>query len=184
MIPELAGRLPELWLRTGEHVLLTGISTAAAILIGVPLGILAHRMPSVRGPLLGTIGVLQTIPSLAMLAILLALLSRIGVVPAIVALIMYALLPIVRNTLAGLDGIAPEVTEASRGLGMTAGQETGNIFPPWTICSRNLIIYFFYIPSSVFLVVPVFKIIFRVGFRTFRSWRNKFLLGYPQDWTP
>lgn len=117
------GRWHELWLRIGEHVLLTGVSTAVAILVGVPLGILAHRLPRLRGSLLGTIGVLQTIPSLAMLAILLAALGRIGVVPAIIALILYALLPIVRNTLAGLEGVAPQVIEASRGIGMTEGQQ-------------------------------------------------------------
>jgi osmoprotectant transport system permease protein len=117
------GRWHELWLRIGEHVLLTGVSTAIAIVAGVPLGILAHRLPRLRGTLLGTIGVLQTIPSLAMLAILLAALGRIGVVPAIIALILYALLPIVRNTLAGLQGMAPQVIEASRGIGMTEGQQ-------------------------------------------------------------
>lgn len=116
-------RMAELWLRFGEHVILTGVSTGVAILIGVPLGILAHRASALRGTLLALIGILQTIPSLAMLAILLALLSRIGALPAILALIMYALLPIVRNTLAGLDGVSPEVREASRGIGMTGWQQ-------------------------------------------------------------
>lgn len=119
----LAGREQELLLRLGEHVILTATSLVAAIIAGVPLGILAHRMRGVRGPLLGVIGILQTVPSLAMLAILLALLSRIGVVPAILALILYALLPIVRNTLAGLDGVPAEAVEASRGIGMTEMQQ-------------------------------------------------------------
>ncbi len=126
----LAGRLPELALRTGEHVLLTGSATAAAILLGVPLGILAHRAPALRGALLGGIGVLQTVPSLAMLAILLAAFGRIGLVPAVTALVLYALLPIVRNTLAGLDGIAPEIGEAARGIGMTEGQQLRRVQLP------------------------------------------------------
>jgi osmoprotectant transport system permease protein len=116
-------RLPELWLRTGEHLILTGISTGFAILIGVPLGILASRKEWIRGPLLGTVGIFQTIPSLAMLAILLALLQKIGAFPAIIALTLYALLPIVRNTLTSLEEISSEIIEAARGIGMTEQQQ-------------------------------------------------------------
>jgi osmoprotectant transport system permease protein len=72
---------------------------------------------------MGTIGILQTIPSLAMLAFLLALLHRIGALPAIIALTLYALLPIVRNTLTGLEGVSPQVMEAAKGIGMTEGQQ-------------------------------------------------------------
>ncbi len=115
-------RLPELWLRTGEHVMLTSASTGTAILVGIPLGIVASRISSLRGSVMSAVGILQTIPSLAMLAILLALLGRIGAVPAIVALVLYALLPIVRNTFAGLEGVAPEVMEAAQGIGMTDRQ--------------------------------------------------------------
>ncbi len=116
-------RLPELWLRTGEHLMLTGVSTVIAILIGIPLGICAARVWWLRGPLTGGIGVLQTIPSLAMLAILLSLLQKIGAIPAIIALTTYALLPIVRNTLTGLEGVSPAVMEAARGIGMTPRQQ-------------------------------------------------------------
>ena len=105
-------RLTELWLRTGVHMLLTGVSTGMAILVGIPLGICAARIWWLRGPLTGGVGILQTIPSLAMLAILLALLNKIGAIPAVIALILYALLPIVRNTLAGLEGVSPAVVEA------------------------------------------------------------------------
>lgn len=118
----LAGRLPELWLRTSEHMFLTGVSTAAAILAGIPLGIVALRYGWLRGFLLGAIGILQTVPSLAMLAILLALLQKIGALPAIIALTLYALLPIVRNTLTGLGNVPAEVMDAARGIGMTGGQ--------------------------------------------------------------
>jgi osmoprotectant transport system permease protein len=121
-IPFVLAQLPELWLRTGEHLMLTGISTGMAILVGIPLGILAARIRWVRGPLTGAVGILQTVPSLAMLAILLALLQMIGAVPAIIALTFYALLPILRNTLTGLEGVPPDVVEAARGIGMTPGQ--------------------------------------------------------------
>jgi osmoprotectant transport system permease protein len=118
----VSARLPELWLRTGEHLVLTGVSTGLAILIGIPLGIGAARIGWLRGPLIGGVGILQTIPSLAMLAILLALLQKIGAVPAIIALTLYALLPIVRNTLTGLEEVSPAVVEAARGIGMTTEQ--------------------------------------------------------------
>ena len=119
----VADRLPELWLRTGEHIMLTGCSTMAAILIGVPLGILMFRRSLLRSPLLGAVGILQTVPSLAMLVFLLALLQKIGVLPALIALTLYALLPIVRNTLTGLEGVSPQVIEAAKGIGMTEGQQ-------------------------------------------------------------
>ncbi len=115
-------RLPELWLRIGEHLMLTGVSTGMAILIGIPVGICAARIRWLRGPLTGGVGILQTIPSLALLAILLALLQKIGALPAIIALTLYALLPIVRNTLTGLEGVPPAVIEAARGIGMTTHQ--------------------------------------------------------------
>ena len=99
------------------------MSTGFAIVIGIPLGVLAAQVAAVRGTVMGAVGILQTVPSLAMLAFLLALLERIGAVPAIVALTLYALLPIVRNTLAGLEGIDPEVREAAVGVGMTWRQQ-------------------------------------------------------------
>ncbi|MBL7225897.1 MAG: ABC transporter permease subunit [Desulfobacteraceae bacterium] len=119
----IAGRLPELWLRTGEHLMLTGCSSGAAMLIGIPIGMLVFRKSWLRNPAMGAIGILQTIPSLAMLAFLLALLHRIGALPAIIALTIYALLPIVRNTLTGLEGVSPQVMEAAKGIGMTHGQQ-------------------------------------------------------------
>lgn len=116
-------RIPELGLRTAQHLVLTGVSTGLAILLGVPLGIVATRARRLRGLVVGTVGILQTIPSLAMLTLLLALLQKIGAAPAIIALTLYALLPIVRNTITGLEGISPEVMEAARGIGMSRGQQ-------------------------------------------------------------
>ncbi len=118
----VVSRLPELWLRTGEHILLTGASTLIAIALGIPLGLAASRLPRLRGIITGGVGIVQTIPSLAMLAILLALLNKIGSVPAIIALVLYALLPIVRNTLAGLAGVPASLKEAADGIGMTRNQ--------------------------------------------------------------
>jgi osmoprotectant transport system permease protein len=103
-------------------MMLTGVSTGMAILIGIPVGICAARIWWLRGPLTGGVGILQTIPSLAMLVILLAMIQKIGALPALIALTLYALLPIVRNTLTGLEGVSPSVTEAARGIGMTSHQ--------------------------------------------------------------
>lgn len=112
----------ELWLRTGQHIMLTGVSTLLAIAIGIPLGIFAIRRAWAERGVLAGVGILQTVPSLAMLALLLAMLQQIGALPAIIALTLYALLPIVRNTVTGLRGIAPEILEAARGVGMTGAQ--------------------------------------------------------------
>ena len=119
----IAANGPELWLRTGQHIMLTGISTLVAIAVGIPLGVFAAKRAWAERPLLAGVGILQTIPSLAMLALLLTMLQQIGALPAIIALTLYALLPIVRNTVAGLRGIAPDITEAARGVGMTAAQQ-------------------------------------------------------------
>jgi osmoprotectant transport system permease protein len=108
----------------GEHLLLVLVSTAIAVAIGVPLGILLTRRPAWRGPVLGLANVFQTIPSLALFGFLIPLpfLGGIGARTAIVALVVYALLPIVRNTYVGISGIDPAVREAARGMGMTDGE--------------------------------------------------------------
>jgi osmoprotectant transport system permease protein len=123
-------RLSELLLRTSEHLMLTGCSTLAAVLIGVPLGIVLIRATWLRSAVVGAIGIVQTIPSLAMLVFLLALLQKIGVIPALIALTLYALLPIVRNTVAGIQGVSAEVIEAARGIGMTEYQQLAMIRIP------------------------------------------------------
>ena len=107
-----------------QHVYLVLISTSVAILIGVPLGIALTRRPGWRGPVLGLANVFQTIPSLALFGFLIPLpfLGGIGARTAIVALVLYALLPIVRNTYTGIAGVDPAVREAGRGMGMTDGQ--------------------------------------------------------------
>lgn len=112
---------PKLWQQTLTHTGLTCISLLLSILAGMPLGILIARTPKAAGTVLGIAGVLQTIPSIALLGFLIPLLG-IGAVPAIVALFLYALLPIIRNTYTGIAGVDPAITESARGLGMTPGQ--------------------------------------------------------------
>jgi osmoprotectant transport system permease protein len=105
----------------GEHLFLVVISTVAAVAIGVPLGILLTRRPGWRRPILGFANVCQTIPSLALFGFLipLPLIGGVGARTAIVALVVYALLPIVRNTYTGIANVDPAVREAGRGMGMT-----------------------------------------------------------------
>ncbi|MCP5518896.1 MAG: ABC transporter permease subunit [Verrucomicrobiales bacterium] len=119
----LAARTPELGAKLVEHLWwLTFLPMLLAGLLGVPLGIRLARMPRLRSLLLAGVGVIQTVPSLAMLALLLALFGRIGKPPAIVALALYALLPIVRNTVTGLAGVPGAVIEAAEGLGFSRRQ--------------------------------------------------------------
>jgi osmoprotectant transport system permease protein len=108
----------------GQHVYLVAISTSAAIAIGFPLGILLTRRPAWRGPVLGLANLFQTIPSLALFGFLIPLpfIGGIGARTAIVALVLYALLPIVRNTDTGITGVEAAVREAGRGMGMTDRQ--------------------------------------------------------------
>ena len=102
------------------HLLLTLISLSIGILISVPLGVWATQSPRVKRPLLATISIIQTFPSVAILALVVALLGgQIGVLPAVIALVLYSILPIVRNTVTGLDTIPLEIVEAARGIGMS-----------------------------------------------------------------
>ena len=100
----------------GQHLYLVAISTGAAIVIGVPLGVLLTRRPAWRGPVLGVANVFQTVPSLALFGFLIPLpfIGGIGATTAIVALVLYALLPIIRNTYEGVAGVDPAVREAAR----------------------------------------------------------------------
>ena len=117
-------RRAEILQLTGEHLLLVAISTALAVCVGVPLGLALARRPRLARPVLGFAGVVQTIPSLALFGLLipLPLLGGIGARTAIVALVVYALLPILRNTYAGIRSVDPAIVEAATGLGMTTGQ--------------------------------------------------------------
>jgi osmoprotectant transport system permease protein len=114
----------EILQRSGQHLVLVLISTAIAVLIGIPLGILITRRPNLGRPILGFANVMQTIPSLALFGFLLPLpvIGGIGERTAIVALILYALLPVIRNTYIGITNVDPAIREAGRGMGMTDRQ--------------------------------------------------------------
>jgi osmoprotectant transport system permease protein len=116
---KLPSVLQQLVQRTQEHLALVTLSLSAAILIGLPLGIGAARRPKLGHVILGLVGILQTIPSLALFVFLIPLLG-IGAAPAITALFLYSLLPIVRNVHAGLHDISQPLRESSIALGLPA----------------------------------------------------------------
>jgi osmoprotectant transport system permease protein len=105
-----------------QHLLLVVFAVLLGCLAGIPLGIVAALVPRLRQAVLAAAGVLQTVPSLALLAILIPLLGRIGTVPALVALCAYALLPIVRNTCTGLLEVPSGLRTAALALGLTRWQ--------------------------------------------------------------
>src|ERR1700733_2975997 len=107
--------------QTLQHIGLTFTSLLIAVLIGLPLGVYITRHRRAAGVVLGIAGVLQTIPSLALLGFMIPLLG-IGPIPAITALFLYALLPVIRNTYTGINGVDPAVKEAALAMGMTAMQ--------------------------------------------------------------
>lgn len=136
----------DLFLReSGRHLILAFGSLGAAILVGLPLGILIYQLPRLRRAVLGILNILQTIPSLAMFGIMIPLfgwvaatipgassigIAGIGIFPALVALFLYSLLPVVSNTVVGLNGVAPATREAAYGLGMTDAQVLGGVLIP------------------------------------------------------
>ena len=120
-----------------EHVALVGTSVGAAVAIGFPLGVAAARRRGLQGPMFAVLNILQTIPSIALFGLLIVPLSAlvaavpwlgaigiagIGVTPAIIALVLYALLPVVRNTSVGLTAVDPSAVEAARGIGLSDRQ--------------------------------------------------------------
>ncbi|WP_460634450.1 ABC transporter permease/substrate-binding protein [Larkinella harenae] len=107
--------------QTLTHIGLTFLSLCLALLIGLPTGILITYRPKIAAVVLALVGVLQTVPSIALLGFLIPVLG-IGIWPAIVALFVYALLPIVRNTYVGIREVSPTLKETARGLGMTTWQ--------------------------------------------------------------
>lgn len=115
---------PELLALTREHIFLVFLSTGLAILIGVPLGILLTRIKSLQTPVLGFANIMQTVPSLALFGLLIPIpfIGGIGARTAVIALALYALLPVIRNTVTGILGIDAKVREAAVAMGMTGGQ--------------------------------------------------------------
>lgn len=117
----ILSRKVEVLSATLQHIRLTGISVALAVGAGVPVGVMLTRFPWLARWVLGVAGVIQTIPSLALLGFLLPLplIGGIGTTPAVVALFLYSLLAIIRNTYTGIRQVDPAIKEAARGMGMT-----------------------------------------------------------------
>jgi osmoprotectant transport system permease protein len=116
--PQVDGMTAQLLLRTREHLLLVGVSLAASIVVAIPLGVLAFLYPRIGQVILALVAVIYTIPSLALLVFMIPLLG-IGTLPAIIALFLYGLMPIVRNTHAGLSGISAGLRESAIVLGLS-----------------------------------------------------------------
>lgn len=127
--PAQDGRLQRLLQRTREHLALVGLSLGLALLVALPLGILAAHRPRLGQAVLALTGVLQTLPSLAVFVFMIPLFG-IGAKPAIAALFLYSLLPIVRNTHAGITGIARELRETAAALGLPPGTRLWRIELP------------------------------------------------------
>ena len=113
----------------GQHLYLTLVALVVAIAIGLPLGVLLHRVRRLRAPLLALFSVLYTIPSLSLLVLLIPL-SGLSPTTAIIALVIYAQLVLVRNTLAGLDGVDAHIVEAAMGMGMSRWQRLWSVELP------------------------------------------------------
>ncbi|MGB3778385.1 MAG: ABC transporter permease/substrate-binding protein [Tunicatimonas sp.] len=117
----IADHRREILQQTYEHLWITSVALLIATLVGVSLGILLTRYRPLSRPVLGFVNIIQTVPSIALLGFMIPFFG-IGVTPAIIALFLYALLPIVRNTYAGIKGVDPLVVEAARGLGLSDRQ--------------------------------------------------------------
>lgn len=108
-------------LATARHFEICALSVALALLIGIPLGIVAAKVRPLAFAILGTVSVIYTIPTLAMFGLMIPLLG-LGFVPAIAAIVLYSLLPLVQNAYTGIVNVPPHMKEAARGLGMSEGQ--------------------------------------------------------------
>jgi osmoprotectant transport system permease protein len=121
IVQQLEMRHEELGLAVLQHIKLVAVSMGIAIAIGVALGIAVSRIKALEGPVIGTASTLQTIPSLALLGFMIPFFG-IGELPSIIALFLYSLLPIIRNTHAGIAQVDKSVIEAASGMGMTDAQ--------------------------------------------------------------
>lgn len=137
ILKEYANRADSFWAEGSKHVTLALGSLLAAVIIGLPLGILCHRVERLRASVLNVLNIIQTIPSIALFGLLIAPLGwiashvpgaaalgirGIGTAPAFVALFLYSLLPVVANTVVGLAGVPRAANDAARGMGMTDRQ--------------------------------------------------------------
>jgi len=125
-----------LWVTTRQQLFMVGVSMLAALLLALPLGMLAAKKPAIGRLILGLAGAIQTVPSLALLVFMIPLLG-IGTLPAIVALFFYSLLPIIRNTEAGLASIPQSLQEAAAALGLSSSARLWQIELP--LASRTIL---------------------------------------------
>jgi len=127
----------DFWRLLGEHARLVFLSLVLSIVLGIPLGVLSVEIPVLRQFVLGSVSVINTIPSLALFALLIPLLGMIGTIPAICALVLYGLLPIVRNTYSGLSDIPGDIQETARMLGLGSAYRLFRIELP--MASRSIL---------------------------------------------
>ncbi|WP_132744529.1 ABC transporter permease [Scopulibacillus darangshiensis] len=132
MIQFLANNGNELLIKIWEHLYISLISVLLGVIIAVPLGIALTRIPKAAGFIMGVVSIIQTFPSLAILAFFIPILG-VGKVPAIVALFVYSLLPILRNTYTGVKGVNKNLLEAGRGMGMTSWERIIHVEVPLAI---------------------------------------------------
>lgn len=145
LMKEYANRAESFWREARQHLWLALGSMLAACLVGLPLGLASHRVPALRNAILQGLGIVQTIPSIALFGILIAPLGYlaanvplaaalgirgIGAAPAFIALFLYSLLPVVANTMAGLSQVPADVIEAARGMGLSPRQRLVQIELP------------------------------------------------------
>ncbi|EIM10915.1 ABC transporter permease [Bacillus atrophaeus] len=112
----------EMLYKTWEHLYISIIAVILGILVAVPLGVVLARMKKGAGTIIGIVNIVQTLPSLAILAFFIPLLG-VGKVPAIVALFFYSVLPILRNTYTGIQGVNKNLLESGKGIGMTGWEQ-------------------------------------------------------------
>lgn len=124
-----AGFLPQLWQNTRRHLKLTATALALAIAVGVGIAVLVHRHRGISNGFLYVTGLLQTIPSIALLALLIPLVG-VGQTPAIIALFLYSLLPIARNTVTAMQAIPPAFRQVAAAMAMTRLEELRYVFLP------------------------------------------------------
>lgn len=158
--------------RLAAHLELTLVALAIGIAVSVPLGVLASRRPRLESWLLGAASVVQTIPSLALLAVLVPTLTAVGILttrlagfatpsigylPAIIGLTLYSVLPILRNTVAGIRGVDPAVIEAARGVGMRSGERLRLVELPlaWPVVIAGIRTAAVWVVGTATLATPI-----------------------------
>jgi osmoprotectant transport system permease protein len=122
----------ELLIKTWEHFYISFIAVLLGIIVAVPLGIALTRIPKAANFVMGIAGVIQTFPSLAILAFFIPILG-VGKVPAIIALFFYSVLPILRNTYTGVKGVKKSLVESANGMGMTSWERICYVEVPLAI---------------------------------------------------